>query len=39
MGFIFDRLMKRLGYDRYYIQGGDWGSLIGSDMATLFPHR
>ncbi len=39
MGLIFDRLMKRLGYDRYYIQGGDWGSLIGSNMATLYPHR
>ncbi|KAK4020363.1 hypothetical protein OUZ56_002348 [Daphnia magna] len=28
MGLIFDRLMKRLGYDKYYVQGGDWGSLI-----------
>ena len=39
MGLIFDRLMKRLGYDRYYVQGGDWGSLIGTNMATLFPHK
>ncbi|KAK4014505.1 hypothetical protein OUZ56_027029 [Daphnia magna] len=39
MGLIFDRLMKRLGYDKYYVQGGDWGSLIGSNMATLFPDR
>lgn len=39
MGLIFDRLMSRLGYDRFYVQGGDWGSLIGSNMGTLFPHR
>lgn len=39
MGLIFDRLMKRLGHDRYYVQGGDWGSLIGSNMATLYPHK
>lgn len=40
MGVIFDRLMKRLGHGSvYYIQGGDWGSLIGTAMATLFPHR
>lgn len=39
MGLIFDRLMMRLGYKHYYVQGGDWGSLIGSNMATLFPQR
>ncbi len=39
MGLIFDRLMKRLGHDHYYVQGGDWGSLIGSNMATLYPSR
>ena len=26
-------LMDRLGYSRYGIQGGDWGSLIARDMA------
>ena len=39
IGLIFDRLMKRLGHDRYYVQGGDWSSLIGSNMATLYPSR
>ena len=36
---IFDRLMKRLGYERYYVQGGDWGAIIGSAMATLYPEK
>lgn len=36
---VFDRLMNRLGFNRYFVQGGDWGSIIGTAMATLFPHR
>ena len=24
----FAQLMARLGYDRYYAQGGDWGSVV-----------
>jgi epoxide hydrolase len=30
-------LMDRLGYSRYGIQGGDWGSLIARDMAYQAP--
>ena len=30
-------LMDRLGYSKYGIQGGDWGSLIARDMAYLAP--
>ena len=30
-------LMKRLGYDRYVAQGGDWGALITEQMALLAP--
>jgi microsomal epoxide hydrolase len=30
-------LMDRLGYSRYGIQGGDWGSLIARDMAFQAP--
>jgi pimeloyl-ACP methyl ester carboxylesterase len=26
-------LMKRLGYSRYVAQGGDWGSVVSSEMA------
>ncbi|KAG0710919.1 Juvenile hormone epoxide hydrolase 1 [Chionoecetes opilio] len=36
---IFLKLMKRLGYERFFAQGGDWGSLIVSDMATLYPDN
>lgn len=31
--------MHRLGHTQYYIQGGDFGHLIGSIMATLFPNE
>jgi len=30
-------LMKRLGYDSYVAQGGDWGSPVSSAMARLKP--
>ncbi|XP_022226072.2 juvenile hormone epoxide hydrolase 2 [Drosophila obscura] len=36
---IMSNLMARLGYDKYFIQGGDWGSIIGNHMATLFPDN
>ncbi|KAB7505556.1 Juvenile hormone epoxide hydrolase 1 [Armadillidium nasatum] len=36
---IFLKLMKRLGFEKFYVQGGDWGSLIASTMATLYPQN
>ena len=30
-------LMKRLGYDRYVAQGGDWGNAVTEQMALLEP--
>ncbi|MFW5905121.1 MAG: epoxide hydrolase family protein [bacterium] len=30
-------LMGELGYGRYGVQGGDWGGIIGTQMARLFP--
>ncbi len=33
------RLMARLGYARYGVQGGDWGSIIGTQVALVdTPH-
>jgi microsomal epoxide hydrolase len=32
-------LMDRLGYSKYGIQGGDWGSAIAQDMAYQAPAR
>jgi pimeloyl-ACP methyl ester carboxylesterase len=30
-------LMKRLGYDRYVAQGGDWGGLVVDQMGVQAP--
>ncbi|KAF9423690.1 hypothetical protein HW555_001016 [Spodoptera exigua] len=35
---VFYNLMKRLGFTKYYVQGGNYGAKIGSVMATLFPN-
>lgn len=32
-------LMERLGYDRYFLQGGDWGSAVSSWHAKLAKER
>ncbi|XP_070843765.1 epoxide hydrolase 1 isoform X7 [Chaetodon trifascialis] len=34
---IFHKLMKRLGFQQFYAQGGDWGWLITTNMAQLEP--
>ncbi|MEX2581646.1 MAG: epoxide hydrolase family protein [Gemmatimonadota bacterium] len=31
-------LMLELGYDRYGVQGGDWGAIIGTQIARVFPE-
>lgn len=36
---VLRNLMVKLGYNRFLVQGGDWGSLIGSNIATLFPEN
>jgi len=35
----FAELMTRLGYERFAVQGGDWGAFIGSRIAALYPAR
>jgi pimeloyl-ACP methyl ester carboxylesterase len=37
MGRAWDTLMKRLGYDRYVAQGGDWGAFVVDQMALQAP--
>jgi microsomal epoxide hydrolase len=39
MAAAFGTLMEQLGYSRYGVQGGDWGSLISCNMADLEPER
>lgn len=36
---VLKNLMLRLGYDKFYIQGGDWGAIIITAMSTLFPQQ
>ncbi|XP_059054501.1 juvenile hormone epoxide hydrolase-like [Achroia grisella] len=39
ISIVMRNLMKRLGFTKYYIQGGDFGHSIGSGIATLFPNE
>ncbi|NYD37950.1 epoxide hydrolase family protein [Actinomycetospora corticicola] len=32
-------LMSRAGHERFVVQGGDWGALIGPHLARLAPER
>ncbi|KAM3958034.1 juvenile hormone epoxide hydrolase-like [Aphomia sociella] len=34
---IFKNLMNRLGFKKFYVQGGDWGALVVSSMSVLYP--
>lgn len=36
---VFKNLMQRLGYEKYYLQGGDWGAVIIANMARLYPEK
>jgi len=36
---IFVKLMSELGYDKFYAQGGDWGSGIVSQIGRAHPSR
>ncbi|XP_063244853.1 juvenile hormone epoxide hydrolase 1-like [Bacillus rossius redtenbacheri] len=33
---VMKNLMKKLSFDKFYVQGGDWGSIIATIMANLF---
>jgi len=36
MGRAWDELMRRLGYERYVSQGGDWGGIVAHALAPSF---
>ena len=38
-GKVFKKLMDKLGHQRFYTQGGDWGSFITAAMAVTYPDR
>lgn len=31
--------MLRLGFNKFYAQGGDWGSAVVSHLSSLFPNK
>ena len=35
----FHNLMLQLGYNKYFVQGGDWGAGVVRDMALQFPDH
>lgn len=39
MARIFNKLMLRLGHEQYFLQGGDWGSIITRAMAIMYPEK
>ena len=39
MSIVLRNLMLRLGHNKFVFQGGDWGSILGSNMAALFPDN
>ena len=39
MGKAFIELMGRLGYDKFAMQGGDVGAIIGPEMGRLAPEK
>ncbi|CAD5232781.1 unnamed protein product [Bursaphelenchus xylophilus] len=36
---IYNKLMTRLNFTKYFVQGGDWGSTIVGNMARLYPQN
>jgi pimeloyl-ACP methyl ester carboxylesterase len=38
MAHAWAELMKRLGYNRYVAQGGDWGAFVVDQMGLQAPH-
>ncbi|XP_047036812.1 juvenile hormone epoxide hydrolase-like [Helicoverpa zea] len=39
IAIIMRNLMQRLGHKTYYVQGGNLGHIIGSNIATIFPEE
>lgn len=39
MAELWAGLMTKLGYDQFFLHGGDWGSFVSALVAYLFPQR
>uniref|UniRef100_A0A0N4ZTA9 Epoxide hydrolase n=1 Tax=Parastrongyloides trichosuri TaxID=131310 RepID=A0A0N4ZTA9_PARTI len=36
---VFKKLMERLGHKKFFLQGGDWGSLVTANLARYWPEN
>ncbi|KAF7988591.1 hypothetical protein HCN44_001164 [Aphidius gifuensis] len=36
---VLKNLMLKLGFDKFYVHGGDWGAIISAQMSSLFPNN
>lgn len=36
---VFVKLMKRLGHERFFVHGGDWGNLITRLAGIIYPEK
>jgi microsomal epoxide hydrolase len=36
---LYAELMTALGYERFFVQGGDWGCFVASVMGMAYPQR
>ncbi|EDQ91532.1 uncharacterized protein MONBRDRAFT_15084 [Monosiga brevicollis MX1] len=36
---MMDDLMAKLGYDQYFVQGGDWGGIVGRAIGVRHPEH
>uniref|UniRef100_A0ABD2WK85 Epoxide hydrolase N-terminal domain-containing protein n=1 Tax=Trichogramma kaykai TaxID=54128 RepID=A0ABD2WK85_9HYME len=39
MAHLMKNLMLRLGHQKFYVQGGDWGGIIVANMAAMYPEH
>ncbi|XP_004536348.1 juvenile hormone epoxide hydrolase 2 [Ceratitis capitata] len=39
MSIVLRNLMLRVGHEKFLIQGGDWGSILGSSISALTPQN
>ena len=39
MAHLMKNLMLRLGFDKFYTQGGDWGAVITANLASMYPQQ
>lgn len=36
---LYVELMQVLGHDKFYVQGGDWGGMVGRNVAMIAPEH